>query len=135
MQFRPLIWGLQSVSFNTLLLCDIFFSDVRLEKVPFISWFLVFEIHFVPAKNQLKWKILGKLFCQNISHSLLEFNQKNYCHSPFLCQCFVPSDRERDLLQDEDHSGSRPHSFPGLYLMRSGWTPEWLRSHLVIVGS
>ena len=58
-----------------------------------------------------------------------------FCHSPFLCQGFVPSDRGRDLLQDEDHSGSRPHSFPGLYLMRSGWAPEWFRSHLVVVGS
>ena len=57
------------------------------------------------------------------------------CHSPFLCQSFVPSDRGRDLLQDEDHSGSRPHLFPGLYLMRSGWAPEWFRSHLVVVGS
>ena len=57
------------------------------------------------------------------------------CHSPFLCQSFVPSDRGRDLLQDEDHSGSRPHSFPGLYLMRPKWAPEWFRSHLVVVGS
>ena len=57
------------------------------------------------------------------------------CHSPFLYQSFVPSDRGRDLLQDEDHSASRPHSFPRLYLMRSGWAPEWFRSHLVVVGS
>ena len=27
----------------------------------------------------------------------------------------MQSDSERRLLQDEDHSGSRPHSFPGLF--------------------
>ena len=34
----------------------------------------------------------------------------------------------RCLLQDEDHSGSRPHSFPGLRHMRSGTSPERFQS-------
>ena len=42
------------------------------------------------------------------------------CRGLLLGQCFMSSGRGRDLLQDEDHSGSRPHSFPGYYLMRSG---------------
>ena len=42
------------------------------------------------------------------------------CRGLLLGQCFLSSGRGRDLLQDEDHSGSRPHSFPGYYLMRSG---------------
>ena len=41
----------------------------------------------------------------------------------------------RDPLQDEDHSGNRPHSLPGYYVMCSGWAPEWFRSAPVIVGS
>ena len=42
------------------------------------------------------------------------------CRGHLLGQSFVSSDRGRGPLQDEDHSGSRPLSFPGLYLMRSG---------------
>ena len=57
------------------------------------------------------------------------------CHSRFLCQSFVPSDRGRDLLQDEDQSGNRPHSFPGYYALCSGWAPERFRSVPVIAGS
>ena len=47
----------------------------------------------------------------------------------------MSSDRGRGPLQDEDHSGSRPRSFPGLYLMRSGRAPEWFRSVPVVAGS
>ena len=50
------------------------------------------------------------------------------CRGHLLGQNFVSSDRGRGPLQDEDHSGSRPHSFPGLYLMRSGCAPEWFPS-------
>ena len=57
------------------------------------------------------------------------------CRGHLLGQSFVSSDRGRDLLQDEDHSGSRPHLFPGLCLMRSGWAPEWFRSVPVVAGS
>ena len=62
-------------------------------------------------------------------------NLKEYCRNPFLGQSFVSSDRGRGPLQVEDHSESRPHSFPGLYLMRSGRTPEWFRSVAVVAGS
>ena len=39
------------------------------------------------------------------------------------------------LLQDEDLSGSRLHSFPGLYQMRSGTSRERFRSALELEGS
>ena len=41
----------------------------------------------------------------------------------------------RCLLQDEDQSGSRPHSFPGLFHMRSGTSPEQFQSGPELVGS
>ena len=37
------------------------------------------------------------------------------CHGLPLGQSFVSYDRGGGPLQDEDHYGSRPHSFPGLY--------------------
>ena len=46
--------------------------------------------------------------------------QKFTCRVHPLGRCFLSSGHGRGLLQDEDHSGSRPHSFPGYYLMRSG---------------
>ena len=52
-----------------------------------------------------------------------------------LGQIFVSPDRGGGPLQDDDHSRSRPHSFPGLDLMRSGWAPEWFRSGPVVAGS
>ena len=61
--------------------------------------------------------------------------KKHKCRDLLLSQRFVSTGRGRDPLQDEDHSGSRPHSFPGYYLMRSGWAPEWLRSTPVTTGS
>ena len=39
------------------------------------------------------------------------------------------------MLQAEDHSGSRLHSFTGLYQMCSGTSPEWNRSDLELAGS
>ena len=58
-----------------------------------------------------------------------------YCRGHLLGQSFESSDRGRGPLQDEDHSGSRPHSFPGLYLMRSGRDPEWFWSGPVVADS
>ena len=40
----------------------------------------------------------------------------------------MSSDRGRGPLQDEDQSGSHPHSFSGLYLMGSGRAPHWFLS-------
>ena len=57
------------------------------------------------------------------------------CRGHLLGQSFGSTDRGRDPLQDEDSSGSRPHSFPGYYLMRSGRAPEWFRSSPVVAGS
>ena len=47
----------------------------------------------------------------------------------------VCSVTEKNPHQDEDHSGSRPHSFHGLYVVPSGTSPEKFRSGPKIVGS
>ena len=47
------------------------------------------------------------------------------CHKCNVGQSSVYSDSESHPLQDEDHSASRPHSFPGLYAVCSGTSPEW----------
>ena len=65
----------------------------------------------------------------------VDVHATNICRGHILGQNFVSSDCGRGPLQDEDHSGSRPHSFPGLYLMRSGRAPEWFRSDPVVAGS
>ena len=72
---------------------------------------------------------------ENISKSLFLikwFILRAPCRGNLLGQSFVSSDRGRGPLQDEDHSGSHPHSFPGLYLMRSGRAPESFRRGLVV---
>ena len=38
-------------------------------------------------------------------------------------------------VQDEDHSGSPPHSFPGLFYVNSGMFPERFRSSPELAGS
>ena len=58
-----------------------------------------------------------------------------FCHGLLLGQSFALSGCGRGPLQDEDHSWSRPHSFPDLYSMRSGRAPEWFRSGPVVAGS
>ena len=57
------------------------------------------------------------------------------CHGRLLGQSFALSGCGRGPLQDEDHSESRPHSFPGLYSMGSERPPEWLRSGPAAAGS
>ena len=57
------------------------------------------------------------------------------CRGHLLGQSFVPFDRGRGPLQDKDHFGSRPHSFPGLQIMRSGMALELFRSGPVVAGS
>ena len=49
------------------------------------------------------------------------------CRGGLLGQNFASSGCVRSPLQDEDHPGSRPHSLPGLYQIRSG-TSERFRS-------
>ena len=58
-----------------------------------------------------------------------------YCDGPPLGQSFVLSGSEVCSLQDEDHSGSRPHSFTGLCRMRSGTSSEQFRSGPELAGS
>ena len=57
----------------------------------------------------------------NYKHSMAHHD----CRGQLLGQSFVSSGSARGLLQDEDHSGSHPHSFPGLCHMRCGTSPEW----------
>ena len=42
---------------------------------------------------------------------------------------------KRRLLQDDDHSGSCPHSFPGMWQVLSGMSLERIRSGLELAGS
>ena len=59
----------------------------------------------------------------------------SHCHKRHVGQSFVYSDFERHPLQDEDHSGSRPHSFRGLYVLCSRTPREQFRSGLELVAS
>ena len=72
---------------------------------------------------------------ETISSNIAFFNIIWYCRGHLLGHSFVSSECGRGPLQDEDHSGSRPHSFPGLYLMRCGRAPEWFRSGPGVAGS
>ena len=58
-----------------------------------------------------------------------------WCRRRRLDQTFALSGCERSFLQDDDHSGSRPHSFPGLLHMHSGKSRERIPSDPEIVGS
>ena len=51
-----------------------------------------------------------------------------FSRAQLLGQCFSSSGSRRSLLQDEDHSGSRPHSFTGLCQLHSGTFPHRFRS-------
>ena len=57
------------------------------------------------------------------------------CPGRHLGQNFAWFGSERPFLQDEDQSGSRPHSFPVLYHLRSGTSPEQIRRGPELVGS
>ena len=81
------------------------------------------------SKNLVLKKVFKNVFCLKMSNwahrnnfwehrpnSRSFFAQsliKTLSRGHLLGQSFVPSDHGRDPLQDEDHSGSRPHSFPG----------------------
>ena len=57
------------------------------------------------------------------------------CGGHLLGQSFASSGCGRSQHQDEDHSGSRPHSFPGLCQMRSETYPEHFRNSPEVAGS
>ena len=57
------------------------------------------------------------------------------CRGRLQGQGCLQSGFERCLLQDEDHSGSRPHSFLGLSHMHSRTSLERFRSGLELTGS
>ena len=73
------------------------------------------------------------IFSFHYAHSkgyIWSFNQSqlDYCRGHLLGSSFLSSGSARGPLQDEDHHGSHPHSFPPLCHMRSGTSPEWFRS-------
>ena len=75
---------------------------------------LIYLVNYFDSNSKNHWNRFVQLkmvFVQMIDGTLLG-------------QSFVSSDHGRGPLQDEDHSGSHPHSFPGLYLLRSGRVPE-----------
>ena len=57
------------------------------------------------------------------------------CPGDLLGQRFASSGYGRCPLQYENHSGSRPHSFPGLNSMRSGTFPKRFRRGPELAGS
>ena len=104
-----------------------FRKDLFLFLFPY--WQFFSELHYVSVQagaQYLRWETVWYL---------LRFSTVPNCRGPLLGQSFVSSGRGRGPLQVEDHSGSRPHSFPGLFLMRSRRAPEWFRSILVVAGS
>ena len=83
----------------------------------------------------LHWWFTNVVIKQTVHWRDNDVTSIQHCRGRLLGQRFVPTGCGRDPLQDEDHSGSRPHSFPGYFSIRSGWAPEWLRSTPVAMGS
>ena len=79
----------------------------------------------------------GETSLMQISAKVMEIKMTYVCccRGHLLGQSFVSSGWGRCLLQDEDHSGSRPHSFPGSCYMRSGTSAEQFRSGPELAGS
>ena len=74
--------------------------------------------------------------CLNfLSYKLFAFLQYCSCGGHLLGRSFVSSGSGRRLLQREDHSGSRPQSFPGYCHMRSGTPPERFPTGPELAGS
>ena len=57
------------------------------------------------------------------------------CRGSLPGENFLISGSRRDLLQDENHSGYRPHFFPGLSHMRSGTSSDRFQRSREIAGS
>ena len=78
------------------------------------------------------WLVERSFFCfpEDVleEHKWLPRELLSPCRGHLLGQSFASSGCGRCLLQDENHSGRRPHSFPGLCQMRSGTFPERFRS-------
>ena len=76
--------------------------------------FLVNSCQHVTAITNLFWSSCHHVTAaKTLSLSLSELLSP--CHGDLFGQNFASSGCRRRLLQDEDHSGSRSHSFPGLY--------------------
>ena len=74
-------------------------------------------------------------YCEDPWKSVLYFPSS--CHEPRLClsQWNDGIGKRRIPLQDEDHSGIRPHSLPSFPRLCSGMFPERFRNASVSVGS
>ena len=78
----------------------------------------------------LKWlKMCGRALPQNCIEQTWTRRKRH------LGQYLVYTGSERPLLQDEDHSGSRPYSFPGCFHMCSGMSPERIRNGPELISS
>ena len=85
-----------------------------------------------PQKKNLKIERFFRLLTYFMTENS---NMHSGCHDNLLGQSFCVAGCRRCLLQDEDHSGSRPHSFPGFPRLCSGMFPERFRNASVSVGS
>ena len=71
--------------------------------------------------------------CITVAYCLDQLHSLSELQSP--CRGDLLGQRWGGPLQDEGHSGSHPHSLPGLYWTRSGTSPEWFPSGPGVVGS
>ena len=81
-------------------------------------------------KNCQVWPKKGKTQGNSIF-----FFKRWSCRRSILGLILVKNGSRRLLLQVEDQSGSRPHSFPGLTYFNSGMSPRSVRSEPGLVGS
>ena len=96
-------------------------ADPTLDQKSYSNW----TTHFLTLKRKKCLKKKREIFwtrrkfiVRSSPEKILKTNfrlkrqinsSKTNCHNPFLGHSFVSSERRRGPLQDEDHSGSRPH--------------------------
>ena len=106
--------------------CNNFKNYDILEYLDAIFFSRAFDVLGLASYN------VDRNICPTSTGTKLFSESFNFCHDNLLGQSFVKSGRGRCLLQDEDNSGSPPHSFPGLC---SGMFPERFRNVSLSVGS
>ena len=98
--------------------------------------FPVFVTFYLGSTTSYKFYVLipiSNAFFETFTFFLIIHNYG--CRVALPRQSFVSFGSGKFLLQDEDHSGNRPHLFPGLCRMRSGTSPKRFRSGPELVGS
>ena len=78
---------------------------------------------------------MTKIETNLINQLLCEGFLKEHCRMSHLDLIPVRIGSGRHPLQDEDHSGSSPISFPGFLCLNSGMSPKRARSEPGLVGS